>query len=234
VLAFVVYDTLIAFIPTLDQRLNTYPFSSFPMFSQLRVRAPYDEHLPYDVVADHFAVTGDAKVHVFAQRWFDHTNRGTHAIRDPERLRAKLAAILGQADRRYPELGLRQLRHEVTIFEAPAYPAPAHLEPHLLAVLGTYGEGGHFATVLGELADTPRGTLEVTLHPIGVDASRARLAYVVDDLPVLHDLPGTRTGDRFEVTRPEGDPLYIVALIPDATGAETPWLVASRAAWRWQ
>src|ERR1043165_9803474 len=40
VIAFVVYDALTAIIPTLDQRLNTYPFSAFPMFANVRARAP--------------------------------------------------------------------------------------------------------------------------------------------------------------------------------------------------
>lgn len=232
VIAFVTYDALTAFIPTLDQRLNTYPFSGFPMFATIRVRAPYDAHLPYDVVGDHFVITADAPVNVYEQRWFDHTNRGVHELRDPARLRAKLAAVFAQADRRYPGLHLQAIRHELTIFEAPPYPAPAHFEAHPVAVLGTYRRDGGFATVLGQITDAG-ATLDVELRPVGVDATHARLGYVAEDDATFHELAAERRGDRFACAHPAGA-LYVIAVVTDAAGGETRWLVGSLARPRWQ
>src|SRR5207237_3913973 len=120
VVLIVVYDSVTAFVPALDQRLNTYPFSGFPMFATIRARAPYDEHLPYSVAADHFEVIFDQPIDPVMQRWFDHAHRGMETIRDPDQLNARLAAMLGEARTRYPEHGIRGLRLYLTIFESPA------------------------------------------------------------------------------------------------------------------
>lgn len=217
VVAFVAYEALTSFIPTLDQRLNTFPFSSFPMFATIRAEAPYGEHLAYTVPGDHITPIA-APVHVFAQRWLDHSFRGLYAERDPERIHKRLAQILEQAPSRYPDATIKDLRAYVTLFVAPAYPAPAHFEPHDLAITGELHADGTFRSVLGTLNGT---TLE--LRPHNVDARELRLVYYKDDEPTPIPLEATRTGDRFELPVLTGSPLYIVAIIGD-----TPWLVATR------
>jgi hypothetical protein len=224
VIAFVIYDAVTAIVPGLDQWLNTYPFSAFPMFAKVRARQPYDQHLPYAVPGDHFEALSDRPLDDRARRWIDYQNRRLYEITDPARYRSKLTAILADTRKRFPELGIHGLRHWLTIFEAPAYPAAARFEPHMIAVMGELDEAGAFRSVLGAFDAT-----SVTLRPVGIATAGARLVAFVGDDPTPHELPATRTGDRFATGPIDGDPLYVAAMVGD-----TPWLVATRRAWRWE
>jgi hypothetical protein len=224
ILAFVIYDAVTAIVPTLDQRLNTYPFSAFPMFATVRARAPYDQHLPYAVPGDRFEAISDRPLDEHAQRWVDHMNRRLYLVTDPGVFQKRLTAILADVQARFPAFGVHGLRHYLTIFEAPAYPASAHFEPHDLAVMGELDGTGAFRSALGSLDDAG-----VTLRPQHLDASAARLVVFTDDRSTPRALTAPRQGDRFLTGRIEGDPLYVAAIIDGTT-----WLVASRKAWRWE
>ena len=224
VLAFVIYDVVTALVPTIDQRLNTYPFSAFPMFATVRARAPYDQHLPYAVPGDRFDAIADRPLDAHAQRWIDHMNRRLFLVTDPRLFQKRLASILADMQARFPEFGIHGLRHSLTMFEAPAYPAPAHFEPRNLAVMGELDARGQFRSVLGTLDDTG-----VTLRPQHVDTTTARLVVYAGDSLTPRELPATRDGDHFATGRIDGDPVYVVAIIEG-----TPWLVAGRKAWRWE
>src|SRR4029078_9510273 len=136
VIGFVIYDLATALIPTLDQRLNTYPFSAFPMFANVRARAPYDEHRGYAVPGDHFEAISDRPLDEHAQRWIDHMNRRLYLVTDPTAFKKRLAAILADVQARFPSFGIHGLRHYLAIFDAPAYPATAHFELHEVALMG--------------------------------------------------------------------------------------------------
>lgn len=222
VIAFVIYDAVTAIVPTLDQRLNTYPFSGFPMFATVRARPPYGEHRAYTVPGDHFEAVSDRPLDDRARRWIDYHNRRLYAVTDPARYRSKLADVLADMRRRFPEFGIHGVRHYLTIFEAPAYPAAARFEPHPIAVMGELDEAGAFHSVLGALDAT-----SLTLRPAGLDTADARLVAFTGDDPTPHELSATRTGDRFVTGPIDGDPLYVAAVI-----GGTPWLVATRRAWR--
>ncbi len=185
VAAFVVYDALIAFVPTLDRRLNTFPFTSFPMFSTIRARAPLGEHQPYAVAGDHFEVLVEW-IPPNAQEWFDHTNRGTYAVRDPDELHRRLAAITAQGQRRFPDLGIHGVRLYVTIFEAPPPPAPAHFEPHPIAIVGEYDASGTFRTELGRRAAT-RYYSDDRVEPVGASDDWSFAVADIDGKPWLVD-----------------------------------------------
>jgi hypothetical protein len=218
IVAFVIYDVLTSFIPTLDQRLNTYPFSGFPMFANIRLREPFDEHMPYSLVGDRFDITADRPPTAWEQTFTDHHYRGTHAIRDPARLRAQLERIRTQSKARFG-LDIRALRHHVAIFEAPAYPAPARFERHAIAITAEL-DGDRFRTLAGSTL-TPT-TLE--LRPQNVDLATVRLVYYADARPEPHELPATRTGNTFTFAAPlKGKQIYVVALVDGV-----PWLAASR------
>ncbi len=158
------------------------------------------------------------------QHWFDHANRGMFAVRNPVELRKRLAAVLAQAQRHYPKLGIHAVRSELAIFESPAYPAPAHFDMHVIATLGEIRDDGTFRTVLGKL---DHGAL--TLAPIGLDASAATLTYYRDDAPVAIPLDAPRDGASFQVGDLPGDPLYVVANVEGQ-----PWLVAAYEPLHWQ
>jgi hypothetical protein len=223
VIAFLIYDAITAVIPTADQRLNTYPFSAFPMFASVRARAPYDEHLPYTVPGDRIEALADHPIDETAQRWFDYQNRRLDATRGPDAVRVRLAAILADAQRRFPAAGIHGLRHYLVIFEAPAYPAPAHMIEHRIAITGELDRGA-FRSALGAI-----GPADVVLHPQGLDPSDAQLTVYRDDAVTPAALPGARTGDRFATGAIQGDAIYVVATIRGE-----PWLVGSRRAWRWE
>lgn len=224
VIAFVAYDLVTALIPTLDQRLNTYPFSAFPMFATVRARAPYGEHQTYAVPGDHFEAISDRPLDDHAQRWVDHMNRRLYLVTDPAVYRSRIAAILADTRARFPQFGIRGLRHYLTIFEVPAYPAPAHFEPRPIAIMGEIDAAGTLRTALGTLDATG-----VTPRPQNLDASHAALVVFTDDDPTPHPLAAPRTGDRFATGAIAGDPLYVAVVIDGAT-----WLVATRRAWRWE
>jgi hypothetical protein len=159
-----------------------------------------------------------------AQRWIDHMNRRLYLVTDPAAFKKRLSAILADVQARFPSFGIHGLRHYLAIFEAPAYPAPARFELHEIAIMGELDASGALRTVLGAL--DARG---VTLRPQHVDTAGARLVAYTDDRSVPREISAPREGERFLTGPIDGDPLYVVAII-DAT----PWLVATRKAWRWE
>jgi hypothetical protein len=224
VIAFVVYDLATSLIPTIDQRLNTYPFTSFPMFAKIRAERPYDQHLPYAVAGDHYEAISDRPITPFIQRWLDYGNRNLHTVQDPDKLRARLAAVLERAQAKFPDAGIRGLRHYVAFYIAPAYPAPARFERFPIAITGELLPDGTFRSLLGRM--TPDG---VELRPQHLDARGARLVYFASDRPEPIDLAGTRDGDRVKVSL-DADPVYVAAEVEGRR-----WLVAwRRPPWRWE
>jgi hypothetical protein len=223
ILAFVIYDAITTVVPTLDQSLNTYPFSAFPMFATVRAREPYDQHLAYTVPGDHFEALSDKPLDDHAQRWIDHMNRRLYTVTNPETYRRRLASVLADTQRRFPAFGIHGLRHYLAIFEAPAYPAAARFDAHPIAAMGEI-DAGRFRTVLGSLDITG-----VTLRPQQLDPSSATLVAFTGDDPTPHPLPAVHIANRFTTGPISGDPLYVAAIIDG-----TPWLVASRRAWRWE
>lgn len=191
IVVFIVYDVLTAFVPSLDQRLNTYPFSGFPMFATIRARPPYSEHQAYGVAAVSFEVTTqNMPMSPGLQQWFDHTNRKIIETRDPKELEARLRAVMALAQKYYPDYGIVGVRLWLAIYEAPPYPAPAHFELHRIAVIGEIAADGQFHSQLGT-------------KPTGA------LTYYGDDLPQARPTP---TGNPlYIVTTINGTP-WLVAI----------------------
>src|SRR5204863_8077239 len=135
------------------------------MFATIRAEPPYSEHKDYIVPGDHIEPIGPP-THKFAQRWLDHSFRGLYTERDPARIKGKLQQIIDLAPTKYPDASIPGVRAYLTLFVAPAYPAPAHFEEHSIAILGELHPGGVFKTVLGSLSGTT-----VTLKPQNVDTT---------------------------------------------------------------
>jgi hypothetical protein len=206
------------------------------MFATIRARAPYDEHLPYSVEGDHFEVLADQPIPPYAQKWFDHQNRGTAMVLDPDELHRRLEAVLGQAQRRYPALAIHGVRLYLTIFEAPAYPAPARFEAHPVAIVGELDQtsappigvadrSGDAGPIARDVFRTALGRFEgdcAVADPVGLDLTGSRWVYYRDDEPAPVDADGGCVGT--------GDPIIAAAITRDGL----PWLVATRASWHWQ
>jgi hypothetical protein len=213
--AFVALDLATSLIPGLDQQLNLYPFSGFPMFARIRVQPPYDQHLPYTVVAGRYEVGSDRAVDPDQQRWFDDQHRRLVSERDPAALHRRLTALFAQARARYPELGIHHIRYRASLFVSPAYPAPAHFDVHPLAVLGEIDDGDRFRSALGRLDGS-----RLVLGPGAGPASR--FVYFRDGDPTAYELAARATAAGYEVSVPEAA-IDIAAIIDGE-----PWLVATR------
>ncbi len=226
---FLFYDVLTGFVPTLDQRLNTYPFSGFPMFATIRAREPYDEHLPYSLIGGSYEVISDKPVDRAAQRWLDHIHRNVHVVRNPDELHRRLKTVLERMQYFYPNFGVRGLRLWITIYEAPAYPGPARFDKRQIAILGELapaGAGLTFRTMLGRFDE-----VSLTLAPRDIDVSAPRLVYYRDEIPEPIDVRVPFSANRFELAKQPlpGNPRYFVAIV-----AGMPWLVASDARRTWR
>ncbi len=226
-IGFVAYHVLCLFVPRLAQRLNTYPFTSFPMFSQIRANPPYDEHRSYAVPGDRFEALTEHGTPPMVQYALDHVNRGLYTAKTGAEVRARLTTLLAQMSTRFPDLGWRGLRHRVVLFVAPAYPASARFDAHDLAITGEAGSDGTVRTVLGVWGDR-----QIELDPRGVDLGAARsitFSVYEHDHEVPRALAARRTGPtRWELEPVAADPAYLVVTIDG-----TPWLAAWRRAWQW-
>src|SRR6185503_4168530 len=131
------------------------------------------------------------------QRWFDHANRGVFQIRDQKQLETRLRAIVDNAQKRWSWWPLRGARLWLSIYEAPAYPAPAHFEQHPIAIIGEITPDGTFRSALGSLRGSlgPSGEGSLQLAPTNVDLTGAQLVYFKNDLtteiPLNQTIEGT-------------------------------------------
>lgn len=216
VTCFVAYDLVTAFVPHVDQKLNTYPFSSFPMFAVIRARQPYSTHQLYTFSAGEFEILSATPPTDAATRWINYSYRKTFSARSCAELHTRMTSML--ADARFWVPSITGLRYHFTILEAPAYPARAALVSHRIGTIAELGEHDAFACKLGK-ARLDAGHAEVTPAP---DAGPlATLAvYRRDNLEPAQSLPGPGPWT-IEVARNE----HIALVGIDAAG--TRWLVAT-------
>ncbi|HEY6035629.1 MAG TPA: hypothetical protein VIV58_15250 [Kofleriaceae bacterium] len=138
VAVFVAYDLVISFVPSLDQRLRTFPFSGFPMFAAIRAKAPYDVHQSYELVGQRIELIAAMPTEPWIQAELDrdYAFRSLYRERDPARLRARMGALIAEVRSRYPQLGIRGARLLRVTYQVPAYPAPARLVERQVEALG--------------------------------------------------------------------------------------------------
>lgn len=218
--AFVIYDLVTAFVPRIDQRLNTYPFSRFPMFAAIRARPPYDSHLPYSLAGGHFEIISNEPVPAHVYRWIDHAYRRTFAVRDRDELRKRLASILADAQQWHP--AIQGLRCYFTIFEVPAYPARAVVQRRPIAILGEAYLDGTFRSLLGRVRTAGQ---TVTLTPGETAESVVAIEHYVDERPEPTQVEAS--GPPWRYGRPAGKKVAFVAVLRDSDGQEQRWLVAT-------
>jgi hypothetical protein len=206
----------------LNQRLNVYPFSSYPMFAEVRAKWPYDQHRSYELIGGRIELVAQRALTSAQQRWIDRriVYRWMWQERDPESLRRKLQGVLDDTRQRFPAAGITAARLWLVVDRAPAYPAAARLERFDLAILGELDADGSFRTALGQLDG-----IRVTSSPRGVDLTGATLIGYRNDLPEPQPIAATRDAVGFLLAQPlADDPAYLVAI---ARGR--PWLIAQRA-----
>jgi hypothetical protein len=206
----------------LNQRLNLYPFSSYPMFAEVRAKQPYGEHHSYELIGGRIELRGQRPLTGDEQRWIDRriVYRWMWQERRPDELRRQLRGVLDDARRQFPEAGITTARIWLVVDRAPPYPAQARLERFDLAIAGELDVDGTFRTALGRL-DGRR----VAVAPHGLELGSAELLAYRDDAPEPVPVPAVRDAAGFTLAAPlAGEPVYVVAVI-----AGQRWLVAQQA-----
>ena len=225
--AFVVLELAISFTPGLDQALRTFPFSRFPMFALVRAKRPYAEHQTYELIAGRVELVTDRPIERWIQAEIDgnYVYRTLHRETDRDALRARTAVVLDELRHRYPALAIRGVRVYVTMYQAPAYPAPAHLEAHDLGILGELVDDvwtSHY------LAFPGNGRISLAADPA---LAGAALALYRDGLPSTCP---PRSPDTGSLQLPPGrDMLHLVARLPGPDGVARPYLVTRRTTAYW-
>lgn len=221
VIGFVVYEAATSFIPRIDQLLNTYPFSGFPMFAVIRARRPYDQHQPYSVPGVHFELVATAPVAPEVVTWLDNVFHRTVAVRHREKLRVVLQQALNEVRAGHPEV--TGLRAYYTLLEVPAYPERPRIDRRTIALLGELHADGRFRSLLG--SSRQRGQ-EVVLTPGDEIPAAAVFAYR-DDTPASVEV--AHGAAPWQFSRPSGERLaYVAALERQGEAAlGERWLVAT-------
>jgi hypothetical protein len=234
VAAFAAYDIFISFAyPRVDERLRTYPFSTYPMFALVRARRPYDQHLDYHFVHGRFVVVG-AGAHAAAMQDWIHSGfvyRKLHRIDDPETLRTRLSEILDNLRRRYPGVNVDAVQLWCTVYRVPAHPAPARLEPHDVGLMGELTVDGVWTSAMTRASRLADGRVALPLPPqLGSPPS---LRVRVDGDLVARPLPFVHQGDRAIVAPPAGQIVMVVLESTRADGTALPLLLARRTRQAW-
>lgn len=231
VVAFVLFELAISFVPRLDGILRTFPFSRFPMFAIVRAKEPYDVHQTYELIGGRIApitTPADRPIEPWIQAEIDrdYVYRTLHREHDVANLRARMVGLLGDLRARYPQLGIRGVRVYVTTYQVPAYPAEARLHPHDLGILGELVDDRFVSHLV------PLGRDDVAR--VGGDPAITRdvpLALYRDGLPAPEQ--PTLAGDG-AIALPHGrDMLHVVATLPGPDGVARPYLLARRVNGYW-
>jgi hypothetical protein len=207
----------------LNQRLRVFPFSGFPLFAAVRAKKPYDRHQSYEFVGARLEAIGGDRDPVRPFWLAQHAAyRASSLERRPSTIARSLAKVVESAQTVWPDAGITGMRQWVSVFQAPAYPAPAHVERFDLAVLGEL-DHGHFRSALGTLLPDGKTWIAPPGAPPFADMS---LFVVRDDSPALISITATATAVGFVLDAPlTGDPAYLIGRAVDGR----PWLLAFRA-----
>ena len=213
---FLAFYALHAFV--LDQRLNLYPFSSFPMFAAVRAKRPFGRHQSYEVIGGHVVLASRRPLTSEEQHWIDRRNvyRRMWRERRPAALRRDLQAILDDTRHQFPDAGITRARIVLSVDQASAYPAAARLDRRDLAIVGELDVAGQFRTAFGAIGGT--------IVTAGEVCSSTLVAFRDDDPdPLVVAASRTSTGFVLDAA-PAGNPLYLAC----EAGGER-WLVAQHA-----
>jgi hypothetical protein len=206
----------------LNQRLRIYPFSGFPLFASVRAKRPYSQHQSYEFVGgrlEEIGADGDPAV----RTWLA-TRASVRAVwraRRPGELAGVIGLVLRDAVARWPGAGITGMRLWLSIFQAPAYPAPVRVDRLDVAVLGEL-DGAAFRSALGTLLPDRR----TWIAPANAPAFAAMALFAVrDDDPEPVAITATATPVGFVLDAPlRGDPVYLIGR-PEGG---RPWLLAYR------
>ena len=215
VAAFVICDALIAFWrwPKLDQLLNLYPLSSFPMFASIRAVPPYAEHHVYEMADVRLEVDSTPAPAPGMQAWITDQVKLHRLVnvRTRDGVREQLVAFHAAARAGFPEYAIRAVRLHLVAIEAAPYPEPARLVRRDVGIMGELAADGTFTSALAPLGRSGDRFTAATTAPLAVHHDGA-----------VRDLATVRDGERqsFELPAP---PVHVLA-----RAGERLFLVGSR------
>lgn len=215
--AFVAVATVVALRARIDRTYHPYPFSSFPMFSSIRARPPYNVHAPYTFEGGHIELVASDQVPLELEATLDRYYTKLFRLRGRSELAAALPGVLRNAQRLHP--GTTGVRFYYSVYEAPAYPAPASIIHHPIALLAMIDDDG-FHSLLGR-AHVEDGTL--TLIPGEPGITPSAIESYVDERPE----PNPSAFHDWNVSYQKGHDTVFVAVV----GNER-WVVAQHDASR--
>ena len=128
----------------LNQRLNAFPFSGFPMFAQVRAKQPYATHQTYEMPGGHIEVLGVRATTAEEQSWIDSNGRFRWfwRLRDRGAVERAMTGLLAELRENFPALEITRVRLSYARYQAPAYPAPARLDRTDLAIIAEVSDAG--------------------------------------------------------------------------------------------
>jgi hypothetical protein len=196
---FIAYDVLITFCyPRIDQKLGTFPFSAFPMFSVVKAKKPYGVHQTYETLGGRIEVLSDRPIDPKLRAWLDRNGayRTMWMQRDPKALSVRLGVLLAELKARAPDAGVHGVRVDLTVYRAPAVPEPARFDRIPVAVLGQLDDTRGFRSGLGKLGKDADGAYVELPEGLAADAEPVQLVAFVDAQPTPQPLVATRRGRR--------------------------------------
>ena len=200
-----------------DLKLQTYPFSRFPMFSVTRAKRPYDVHQSYDIIRGRFGVDSSKPIPERVRKWLQHkyAYRWMHREDDPAKLERKLGVVQRSIGKRC-KCEVRGLRLHHAVLRSPAYPEPAGLTEHRIAVVGELTPDGQFRTAVGDV-EVDGKTRRLVLRAVGLDLDRAQVLYWRGDALEPTVLEAARDGQSFAVEVASTDEPETFGLLVDQT-----------------
>ncbi len=220
---FVAFFALQAF--WLNQRLRAFPFSSFPMFAQVRAKPPYGEHQTYELAGGHIEVMGARDPGTDVQAWIDF--RGTYRwywrYRDPAQLQRALQGVVDETTAAFPAYGIDRARLALARFQAPAYPAAPRLDRADLAVIAALAADGTLTTALGTLGADGRTLVPTSQSPTLAGARVYAIANLAAAPVPLRATPGAEG----LVLAPDAAVFarFAAYVVVEPAGSSTRWLV---------
>jgi hypothetical protein len=210
---FVFYDLVVSFsYPRIDTRLGTYPFSAFPMFSKVRAKPPYRVHQSYEFLGARLNIDAMPPLGKEQLAWLNRRYRFLHMVQEPQTLRVKLAEVLRTAAGRYRQHRISGVEVELVIFQAPAYPAPARLIEHPVAVIGALQGPDEFRSLVGSRVGKGR----IQLEAIGLERSAiSQFVHYRDEIPAPAPLAVRQAGPVLEFEVPWARAVLVTAQVAD-------------------
>jgi hypothetical protein len=210
-MVYIVLATVVALRPGIDRKYHLYPFTSFPMFSSIRARTPYDVHAPYTFEGGHIELVAPDALPPDLEATLDRYYAKILRLRTRDELAAALPGMLRNAQRLHP--GTTALRAYYAIYEAPAYPARPAIVTRPIALLATIDASGVHSLLGSARVDGDT----VTLTPGEPSATPIAIETYIDERPEPHASPFTG----WQARTPNGHNVVYVARI-----GENRWVVA--------